>query len=267
MQPGLKPTVRALKGVGFNRALPAPFGFDAGFTGDGVNDEIRFPGWVGKNLPSSFTIEFWIRMSRTQSNAEMGILSMQGTDGSYNNIEIANSNTLRIRNTGSGTGTLAIAPTLGQNLLHHVVLRASGANWACNVNGIGNANSIALSATRSGTLLWNSETVISAMSLGKCSFGQTLIQPVDEFRIYNRQIDNAEIVANYNGGVGENPQNVLGLVTWLKFSQIETLDFSALQDNSDLRLGVRDISNNNNHGQVINCDTNPASGTYCLRTF
>ena len=71
--------------------------------------------------------------------------------------------------------------------------------------------------------------------------------PIDEFRLYNRAISDVEIVTNYNNGVGYNASITEDLLFWYKFEKYENLDFSVLQDGSDLITGIRDISGKNNH--------------------
>jgi hypothetical protein len=214
-------------------------------------------------------MEFWIKanVGVTNSNGEMGILSMQDNTGAYSNIEIWQYGLLRVRNTGTGGGGLGIANiALNDGTAKHVVIRVNAGVWTINVNGIGYAGSLSTSAT-APTALWKGGNVVNAFYIGLCNFGQTLAWKIDEFRFYNRTMTTAEINANYNLGVGENPQNVVGLGLWYKFDQFENLDFSSLQNNSDIRLAVRDLSNNFRHGQPLNCDTNIASANYVLKTF
>ena len=57
------------------------------------------------------------------------------------------------------------------------------------------------------------------------------------------------------------------LMVWYKFEKFENLDFSSFQDNSDIRLGIRDLSGKNRHAFPVNMDINPASPTYVIKPF
>lgn len=91
--------------------------------------------------------------------------------------------------------------------------------------------------------------------------------PMDEFRFYDATLSEAQILSNYNSGIGANPCVTEFLKVWFQFEQFEMLDFSALQDGSDVQLGIKDMSNHHNHGMPINLDTNLMSPTYVLKPF
>jgi hypothetical protein len=73
-----------------------------------------------------------------------------------------------------------------------------------------------------------------------------------EFRLFNRVFNITEILYNSNNGTYNEPFSLLGIEVWYKFDLAEILDFSDALDNSDLRVGVRDFSGNNRHGELIN---------------
>src|SRR5437868_14689319 len=77
MQNGLRPGLRAFKGVGWNRALPAPFGFTKGIAPDGVNDYLSIPSFAGKSFYTSGTIEFWL--NRTSSASQWHFFGTDST--------------------------------------------------------------------------------------------------------------------------------------------------------------------------------------------
>jgi hypothetical protein len=76
-----------------------------------------------------------------------------------------------------------------------------------------------------------------------------------------------ELVQNDNNGAGNNPLTTENLFAWYQFEKFETLDFSALQGNSDLREGIRDMSGNFNHICNNGVESNPVSPTYVLKPF
>lgn len=72
------------------------------------------------------------------------------------------------------------------------------------------------------------------------------------FSLYNRKISDVEINYAYGNGLGNEPFNSLGLLLLYKFDIAEILDFSAIQDGSDLRVGVRNYGSiANGHGEFI----------------
>nr|WP_321453588.1 hypothetical protein [uncultured Carboxylicivirga sp.] len=66
------------------------------------------------------------------------------------------------------------------------------------------------------------------------------------FALYSRRISDNEVVYGYNNLLGNEPLNRNGLLFEYDFSFAEILDFSEAQDESDLRVGIR------NKGVVIN---------------
>lgn len=68
------------------------------------------------------------------------------------------------------------------------------------------------------------------------------------FLAFNRILSSAEI--NYLNSINE-PSSNQGLISQVQMSNAEILDFSALQNGSDMRVGCRDISGANAHGEFI----------------
>ena len=77
-------------------------------------------------------------------------------------------------------------------------------------------------------------------------------QKFNGFRFYSRSISEGESKYAYANGLGSDPQLSVGLEINLYCDKAEILDFSALQDGSDMRVGCRDYSGNNHHGQIMN---------------
>lgn len=73
-----------------------------------------------------------------------------------------------------------------------------------------------------------------------------------ELLIYDRVISDAEIKFNVSNMNGSSPLSLNGVHVYLKMSKAEILDFSTLQDGSDMRVGCRDYSGFNRHGQIMN---------------
>lgn len=263
---GLSPKIRGPRGVGFNRALPAPFGFDNGFTGDGNDDYFTIPKLVGVNLPLQFSIEFWIKTNAAwldNFDAAGGYFSIQDT--ALKTFYLA-------AGTSTHKGFVLGAPVGGNgnppdylvlNAKNHVAVTYDFINGVC--SEIYNGN-VALKITSSlGAYV---QQPIREVNVYRNLLQYCGTMGIDEFRLYNRIISDVETFTNYNGGVGFNASITDGLLAWYKFEKFESLDFSALQDGSDMRTGIRDMSGKNNHalpqGAMI---TNPVNPGYVLKPF
>jgi len=60
---GLSPTLRPQLGVGWNRALPTPFGFDNGFEGNGSGYFV-IPRLIGTMVPNDVTFEVYFKNTK-----------------------------------------------------------------------------------------------------------------------------------------------------------------------------------------------------------
>jgi len=249
--------------VGHGRALPAPFGFDNGIFPDGVDDYLTVPGLIGKPIPDQFTVEFWVKFPDPVN--DLGGIFRLATVGGQN-IMISRSNSpltisSDIADQGAGLAyTLSSDTRLGA--IAHSFNMATGDTSFYSPSAIPSYinKSNLLSSTGANIQLFEFFTPGTYTT-------QNSNAAIDEFRLYNKIITNEQFLTNYNAGIGNNPFETESLLVWLKFEKFEMLDFSALQDGSDLRLGIRDFSGLNHHALPFNMDTNPASGNYVLKSF
>lgn len=72
------------------------------------------------------------------------------------------------------------------------------------------------------------------------------------FVLYDRLIPDAEIKYHVANLSGNELQSAVGLHVFLKLDFAEILDFSIAQYGSDMRVGCRDYSGNNRHGEIMN---------------
>ena len=77
-------------------------------------------------------------------------------------------------------------------------------------------------------------------------------QSVGWLRVFNRPLTTEESIYIYANGLGAIPMTRQGLVLEIEFNRAEILDFSSLQDGSDMRVGCRDISGLIQHAEFIN---------------
>ena len=262
---GLSPTLRPQLGVGWNRALPAPFGFDNGVQGDGVNDYLRVDSLIGLTVPNKITIEFWAYSENTIRNGFF-TLSFNGLDTETIGAGLQSNfvNDFYVKGDGVLAGT---NPGYNSQTKNHFVYVL---DFIAKVVVL-YCNNIAVTSLNWGAgTTYTTFNKIRLLSITDSNINNPFTfskTKKTHFRLYNRALTTTEIALNYNNGVGENPCVTENLLFWYKFDQFETLDFSALQDGSDMRLGIRDLSNNNRHAQPINMDTNPASPTYVIKPF
>lgn len=256
---GLSPTLRPQLGIGWNRALPAPFGFDNGMFPDGVNDYMSVPNLIGKVIPNNFTVVYWTKFPATVSDLG-GVFRLV----SNMNLMISRSQsplTINTALTDVGTGISYALPSDTKKGMVGFGFDLVG--QLCNYFNPAAYGDIAKSiATSVGATI----TKFEFYTAGDFTT-QNSNAGIDEFRFYKKRLTKGEYELDYNGGVGNNPFETENLLCWFKFEQFETLDFSALQDGSDMRLGIRDLSGNKNHGLPVNMDTTPASPTYVLKPF
>jgi hypothetical protein len=267
---GLNPKIKGPKGAGFGRALPSAFGFDNGIKPDGVDDYLQIPSLIGKAIPHFWTIEFWVYMDtpmpsfqgwiEIHDNSGSGEMRLQGQPDSVND------DFQFIGSTGGIVMGLSSPGKCIRGAKNHIILTfdIDGSAINCILNGnISTKVSEPVSKVVDpylGTFQLFNLFVLSSQGL----YSNKL---VDEFRMYSEVLSNEDIVINYNQGIGGNPCKTENLFVWYKFEEFENLDFSTMQDGSDIRLGVRDLSMKNNHAQPFNMDTNPTSETYALQTF
>lgn len=265
---GLSPSLRAALGIGWNRSLPAPFQFDKGVQGDGVDDHFIVPAILGQSMPAKFTIEFWAKISMNSTKlffieSSFGLISFFGDTSNMKLTTVNPANTTSSLSFGS--------LTIDASVRQHIVLSVDNGVASMYINGGDSAGGRTSTPIGSITFFDMSYLTKFAFLCGDDSirgyaayYSNNLL---NEVRFYNTNLTETQASLNYNMGVGNNPCNTENLLMWFKFGGFETLDFSPPQDGSDFRLGIRDLSGRNNHAQPINMDTNPASGTYVLKPF
>lgn len=255
---GCNPTLRPQVGVGWNRALPSSFGFDNGFDAKG-SGYFSVPNLAGKPMPSAFTIEFWYQPPHSgNENCIFGI----GSPSLNFSCDFYNGG-LRLR--WPNPGDFGAVPA---NTRNHMVMIFSGSpNISWYLNG-GTSKGGTQGSNNSVSYPFATEN-LSYFYVGSTPNSAGVINtPIDEFRIYKNALSLSDIVTNYNNGIGANPSITENLIGWYSFQKFENVDLSALQDGSNVKLGVKDRSGKFNHCvPSAGLITDPANASYCLQPF
>lgn len=259
---GNSPSLRPQLGVGWNRALPAPFAFGNGILPDGVNDFLTIPKIIGTtyNNIKTFTLECWINPATLLGATNQNILAINLSNGGQMFIEYISSggNLFRyIAQNGSFTLDNTNALIGDQVGLHHLVFLVDMVNLQCRAF---------LDGTLQGTRTLNAQSVTAGNNPTVSSLvlfaraGTFWARKIDEIRMYNRIISIEEIKANYNQGFGNNPSKTEGLIFWFDFQSAES--DSALNPGGNPAgwtsgaWGVRDKTPNGNHAMQSNFSAN-----------
>lgn len=263
---GLNAKIRGLKGVGFARSLPSAFGFDNGIQPDGSNDYMIVQPILGKSVPTALTMEWWTYNDTSYQGYIFSIYD------SVNNLSVNGNIDGPGRHhrfdTSAGVGISVPWDSVDDNKRTHMLLAVDTTKDRFDIysDGLLVYQGVAGSPgdiNRAIPKLFSKCEFFRYAPFG--SIYSNLL--MDEFRLYSTALRDDQVITNYNNRMGNNPCETEHLLIWHKFEKFETLDFSPLQDGSDMRLGIRDMSGKNNHSQPFNMDTNPASPTYVIKPF
>jgi hypothetical protein len=258
---GLNPKIRGLKGLGFNRALPAPFGFDKSFKGVNDTDYFTVPRLLGQLVPMQLTIEFWIKPTLADIGSYQGYFICTDTSNksTYLQIRTPAEQCFQIFTPNANLSS----PMFTLDVWNHIIYTVDFV--ANKIKGIVNGNVVIAASGSAGVYTQAAFNNIRILDRGSAGSGKLVI---NEFRVYDRVINDIEIATNYNGGLGNNASITSGILAWYKFEQFENLDFSMLQDNSEMHTGMRDYSGKNNHALPnAGMTTNPVLPNYPLNYF
>jgi hypothetical protein len=218
MQPGLKPSVRALRGTGWNRPLLAPFDFGLAFAGDAVNDFATVTGYNGAPFWTTGALEMWVRKPSIPVTEQI----FHVTDGTYR---------FTIQVSGSSVGFQCFTPTINTSYsastasnqsanIQYWVFEWSPTTFFFHVNGGSENQGFSYSVANAGGASAFLTNNLSAMQFFRGFTTTYAAGKHDEIRLYNRRLDADERRLNYNLGIGENPSNTIGLLDRWSFDQL-----------------------------------------------
>jgi hypothetical protein len=265
---GNSPSLRSQLGVGFNRALPAPFTFGNAILPDGLNDNFSIKKLIGQSIPSKISIEFWVN-----TNGISGAVRQWTIIGNFNGssgvrvqiVNIVSTNSFRLDIWNAGAQYSLVSIILPDTTNKHLIAFTADLNsgiYNYYLDGQFYATSTNL-ASVAGLNLTN--TISHAgIFLDVTGGGSPPNFKHDEIRLYNRIIGLDECLSNYNYGFGNNPAKTEGLIFWYDFEVAET-EVSLYPGGSPTgwtsgAYGIRDKSGNANHGMQVNMTNNPTLG-------
>jgi hypothetical protein len=157
---------------------------------NGVNNVVRIPAAAALNLSSAMTLEAWIKPTATQSGWRT--VMQREVDAYFLNASNSNGPLLP---SGGGTfnGTVAYVSGSTPNAVNawtHVALTYDGATLQLYVNGVQ-----ASSQVRTGGIQTNSNPLWIG---GNSPYGEYFQGLIDEVRVYNRALNQAEIQTDMN---------------------------------------------------------------------
>ncbi|HTA63021.1 MAG TPA: LamG-like jellyroll fold domain-containing protein [Bacteroidia bacterium] len=174
---------------------------------DGVDDNVSIPNNAALNIINAITIESWIKTTGSPTSEQYIIT--KNDDSYYVGLNVAGAvgQVSFYLNGVSSSWLYSSSTTLNDNNWHHVGCTYDGSTMSIYVDGALD-NSIALTGTIN--------TGISNVYLGSRNNNQFFQGSMDEFRIWNRALCQAEIQNNMNA---ELPKPQTGLIAYYKFNQ------------------------------------------------
>jgi len=226
---GCSPSLRAQLGVGWNRALPAPFSFGSGVRLDGSNDYFKAFGsaLIGQSIATlggTVFFEFWVKTTAAGT----------GATTFFEVADTVNSTAFSLRHSNSGVGSWTLGNfTSGQfvaftdvdvvafngNPIHvFISYNASTLILTCTINRVRPYQATMLS----GPQIFSQLTIGSRNGSGPLAPAASQI--FDEFRVYKSTpssgiLGTGDLNLNYNGGLGNNPSKTENLLAWWQFTE------------------------------------------------
>jgi hypothetical protein len=222
--------------------LKGNYDFGKGFKGqNSTNIIIRVPALVGRNFTNdAFTIAAWEKFPEF----------IQDGKGSYSLKFSANGMDLLQGGTGEDylirtTNNISFQRQAinARQLLYVALAQDSTGTTSCIDGKFVSSGAPAVTATGLEYLTIGASTVTLTRSSDNIHA---------ELLLFERRLTQAEMAHIYNNGQGNEPISIDKLLIFLKLDKAEILDFSATQDGSDLRVGVRNSGTMvNGHGQIL----------------
>ncbi len=169
--------------------------FGTGLIFDGLGDYVTMNGVANDVTETSFTFSVWIKSGWTGAFDTVLAINTAGL-GNQTQIFIDNTLTVRVYDGTQDATELSSSGSVVDGKWHHVVYSRSGATGTLYVDGVsqGTHNS---SDTFTGTDLWSLGQEFDAGPTASDFF----LGSMDEVRIYNRPLSQADVTVLYNTGL------------------------------------------------------------------
>ncbi len=227
-----------------------------------TNNRTGIGAWLkiaGFEVTYPYTLVMWVDLQHSITSNTNPIWAMHSTE---DDIIVRNTwyygacyHRIQLNYTASGGGSSYVICNLGTGTTvekgkHLSVFRVNSSNVPrYNIDTKSYGGSSTYMPTDPIDEVW-----LGAGSFANSSSPSNLAQWGDTFNrtlMYNRYLSTAEILYMLNNGSGRDPLTKDGLVFDIYPNKAESLDFSADQDGSDMRCGIRDNSGNLIHAQIM----------------
>lgn len=205
---------------------------DMGFALDFANNDYVSISDDATIKPDYLSVDIWFKIDNSSANrviiakrknaapSDAGFILWVDTSGNLN---------FRVYNT---TGSnVQISTSVTNRTWHHVVATYDGVSAQLFLDG----TTPVVGSSLSGAIGWTTDPLTIGVQYYSGSLDGYFQGTIDEIRIYNRTITQAEVIYSHKQGYGwYNPQNQTGLVLWQKLNEghgSETGDSSGHNNN------------------------------------
>lgn len=197
---------------------------------DGSNDYVETPT---QSISGSITVSAWVHSSNFNHN---GFVIGKNPVNTQWELFFETPSTLKWRGGANENTTVCSIPT--NNQWHHVVGKQTGTTGTLYIDGV-------VCDTGTLTAIGNGGGTID---IGRFSSGYYFNGKIDEVRLYNRALTDAQVTALYNSGASSfRDSHTLTDGTTLENGVVGHWTF----DGKDMVPNVRDVSGNANHGVLF----------------
>lgn len=219
----------------------APESFKRSTTQTLSSSGVYVPGIIGQSVTipahtsletTYYSVRFWVKASPATTASGMLCVKTTGTDplAPYQILRnSSNSNLLYRMSNGASYVTMVGTKVVFDNLWHYVALRWDGTTWKATVDNVTDVTSTPTGIPASGAG--------QPITLGQRGGAFLAIASFDEFKLSNTYVSDAQLTAEYNGGLGLYGVDSTDLVCGLHFDEATgttSADYSGTGNNANI---------------------------------
>lgn len=236
---------KVLMSVG-NKLIKQPYEFGLAFQNRmGLNNYIKIDNLNILILNMSYYYSY----NGTGGNSNL--FSFESSINSYSTYIYNSDATISFTKNGRLSNNINLITSSSNNIIN-------GKNNLCFSLSETNFTTLKNSTLRTSTpnISYITESSIIKLLIGAYSVSKIInsysIDKINRVVVYSRYVNSSEMLYYYNNALGNDPQSMLNIEIDIHLDKAEILDFSLLQDGSDMRVGCRDYSGFNRHGEIMN---------------